>query len=60
VTNPILTIELALPEAEILKQANGSVPAALRVAASYGYLLACRDLEHVTLDAPAVPAEVAP
>lgn len=59
-TNPILTIELALPEAEILQQANGSMPAALRVAASYGYFLACRDLEHVTLDAPAAPVEVAP
>ena len=58
--NPILTIELALPEDAILKQANGSVHDALRVAASYGYFLACRDLEHATLDAPAAPAEVAP
>ena len=58
--DPILTIELSLPEAEILEQANGSVPNALRVAASWGYFLACRDLEHKTLDAPAAPAEVAP
>ena len=59
-TNPILTIELALPEAEILRQANGSVSAALLAAASYGYFLACRDLKQVTLDAPAAPDEVAP
>ena len=59
-TNPIRIIELALPEAEILKQANGSVPDALRAAACWGYSLACRDLKHVTLDAPAAPAEVAP
>ena len=58
--DPIRTIELVLPEAEILQQVNGSVPDALRVAASYGYFLACRDLEHVTLDAPAAPTEVAP
>ena len=58
--NPILTIELALPETEILKQANGSTSDALRVAASYGYFLACRDLEAATTAAPAALAEVTP
>jgi len=49
----ILTIpDLALPEAEIMQEANGIVSDALRLAAAYGYWVACRDLEAVTTTSP--------
>lgn len=38
---------LAVPEAEIMRQAEGSTTAALRLAAAWGYAVACRDLDAV-------------
>jgi hypothetical protein len=46
--------DLAVPEEEILRRANGDRTAALRIAASYGYQLALRDLdEHTIVELPA-------
>jgi len=39
--------DLAVPEAQILLQAQGSPIAALKLAAAFGYQLACRDMDGV-------------
>jgi hypothetical protein len=52
---------LAVPEEEILRRAKGDRTAALQIAASYGYQLACRDLgEHTTVELPAQLQEAIP
>ena len=53
--------DLAVPEEEILRRAKGDRTAALQIAASYGYQLACRDLgEHTTVELPAQLQEAIP
>lgn len=48
---------LSVPEAEIIRQSEGSTSAALQLAAAWGYGLACRDLDLVCGAAPVrVPA----
>ena len=42
-------LDIIVPEEEILKQADGNTSAALHLAATFGYELACRDLDEVTL-----------
>lgn len=39
--------DLAVPEAEIIRQAGNSTSLALRLAAAYGYGVACRDLDRI-------------
>jgi hypothetical protein len=41
--------DITVPEEEILRQAGGNNSAALRLAAVFGYELACRDLSEATL-----------
>jgi len=41
--------DLHAPEAEIRARANGDLGAAIQLAAAYGYSVACRDLDHVSL-----------
>jgi hypothetical protein len=41
--------DLSVPEEEILRRAEGDTCAALKIAAAYGYELACRDLDRVTV-----------
>jgi nitrogen fixation protein len=43
-----LPSDLSVPEEEILRRAKGDAIAALKIAAAYGYELACRDLDKVT------------
>jgi hypothetical protein len=50
--------DLAVPEEEILRRAKGDHIAALQIAASYGYELACRDLDkHTTVKLPSPSLE---
>ena len=44
-----LPADLAVPEEEILRQAEGNTSHALKIAAAYGYEVACRDLDKVTV-----------
>jgi hypothetical protein len=39
--------DLSVPEAAILSQAKGDSLAALKLAAAFGYRLACRDLDQI-------------
>jgi len=41
--------DIAVPEEEILRRAEGDTSSALKIAAAYGYELACRDLDKVTI-----------
>jgi hypothetical protein len=43
-----LPADLSVPEEEILRRAKGDTLSALKIAAAYGYELACRDLDKVT------------
>jgi hypothetical protein len=43
-----LPTDLSVPEEEILRRAGGDTVSALKIAAAYGYELACRDLDKVT------------
>lgn len=40
--------ELDLPTGRIWQEANGNYPAALKLAAAFGYRLACRDMDKVS------------
>lgn len=52
--------DLAVPEAQILLQAQGSPSAALKLAAAFGYRLACQDLDQVCETLRREPLEVQP
>jgi hypothetical protein len=41
--------EIAVPEEEILRRAEGDTSNALKLAAAFGYQLACRDLDNAIL-----------
>ena len=41
--------EIAVPEEEILRQAEGDTSNAMKLAAAFGYQLACRDLDSAIL-----------
>jgi hypothetical protein len=41
--------EIAVPEEEILRQAEGDTSNAMKLAAAFGYELACRDLDSAIL-----------
>jgi hypothetical protein len=44
----LVPADLTVPEEEILRRADGDTSSALRIAAAYGYELACRDLDKAT------------
>jgi hypothetical protein len=44
-----IPFEIAVPEEEILRQTEGDTSSALKIAAAFGYELACRDLDKATL-----------
>jgi hypothetical protein len=44
-----MAIDIIVPEEKILKEADGDTSAALRLAATFGYELAFRDLDEVAL-----------
>jgi hypothetical protein len=49
-------VDLSVPEEEILRRAKGDTSSALKIAAAYGYEVACRDLDKVTA-APVISLE---
>jgi hypothetical protein len=42
-------VDLLVPEEEILRRAEGDTSSALKIAAAYGYEVACRDLDKVAI-----------
>ncbi|MBU6250948.1 MAG: hypothetical protein KGO47_07280 [Cyanobacteria bacterium REEB417] len=52
--------DLTLPEAKILQQAEGSQSAALKLAAAFGYRLACQDLDEVVRVTQPAPVAIEP
>jgi len=47
----IVYLDPDVPVEDILKEVSGDISAALRLAASFGYKSACRDLDKVALSA---------